>query len=486
MTGKKIITYSVIIALNTPLYNATALANISSDMNSFWTSSGGIVNTTSAGSYHSQAGGYVTLGGMQARTPVRSTNLATISLPSVRSGCSGIDIFSGGFSFINSSQLTAFVKSIASNAVGYFFQMGLETLSPTLAGVMSSLRDLAQKVNSSNINSCQQAKALVGSVLAKDERISQTICEDIATSQGIFKDRAAANHGCSSGGRQTSIIKGATGALKETIPWNTNIAWKIIRKNPTFASNDELAELAMSITGTIIPQLGNNDRDTKSIRRYASLGVSAGDKNDIVNALMYGSSAQTGTEIYKCDETNKCLNPGIAKLNVDKTTAFVPKIRVMLSSIQNQITSGTCTNTTNAGRCFSNEEHELIENTSFPLYKILNAYGVYGQSVGASPTSYADIVAFDMVFNYIKNISYAVTKETHKDISNSEITKEYITGLQRLQVRLNEIYAKKTKKLSMTLDMIQRIENIDARVRSDLSSTIRNNLNYENSFNNGK
>ena len=114
-----------------------------------------------------------------------------MSLPSFRAGCGGIDAFAGAFSFIDSDQLVAFARAVAQNAVGFAFELALETISPVIAETMAKLRALAQWVNSQNLNSCETAQALVGAVWSKNDRASAAICAAIGTSQGIFSDYAA-------------------------------------------------------------------------------------------------------------------------------------------------------------------------------------------------------------------------------------------------------------------------------------------------------
>ena len=71
-------------------------------MNRFW--QGAAVNTTGPTAFQGQASGHWTLGNLYLRAPVRSEQIATVSLPSFRAGCGGIDAFAGAFSFINSDQ----------------------------------------------------------------------------------------------------------------------------------------------------------------------------------------------------------------------------------------------------------------------------------------------------------------------------------------------------------------------------------------------
>ncbi len=137
-----------------------ARADVLSEMNRFW--QGAAVNTTGPTAFQGQASGHWTLGNLYLRSPVRSEQIASVSLPSFRAGCGGIDAFAGPFSFINSDQLVAFARAVAQNAVGFAFELALETISPVIAETMAKLRALAQWVNSQNLNSCETAQALVG------------------------------------------------------------------------------------------------------------------------------------------------------------------------------------------------------------------------------------------------------------------------------------------------------------------------------------
>jgi len=74
-------------------------------------------------------------------------------LPGYRSGCGGIDLFMGGFSFINSDQLIALMKNIMNNAKGYAFTLALESATPQLANVIKFLQEQAAKINAMNVNS---------------------------------------------------------------------------------------------------------------------------------------------------------------------------------------------------------------------------------------------------------------------------------------------------------------------------------------------
>ena len=100
---------------------APASADVLSEMNRFW--QGAAVNTTGPTAFQGQASGHWTLGNLYLSSPVRSEQVATVSLPSFRAGCGGIDAFAGAFSFIDSDQLIAFARAVAQNAAGFAFEL---------------------------------------------------------------------------------------------------------------------------------------------------------------------------------------------------------------------------------------------------------------------------------------------------------------------------------------------------------------------------
>ena len=90
-----------------------------------------------------------------------------LHFPTVKGSCNGIDIYTGGFSFVNSDQLIEMMKSIGSNSAGYAFNLAIQTISPQISGTLTTLEDWAIKINSHNINSCHVAEGLVNSMSCK-------------------------------------------------------------------------------------------------------------------------------------------------------------------------------------------------------------------------------------------------------------------------------------------------------------------------------
>ena len=62
------------------------------------------------------------------------------------------------------------------NAAGFAFELALKSMSPAVQDVVAELRDLVERVNSMNINSCEAGQQLVGALWPRIDSASQHIC----------------------------------------------------------------------------------------------------------------------------------------------------------------------------------------------------------------------------------------------------------------------------------------------------------------------
>ena len=326
---------AICAAVSIALFGAApASADVLSEMTNFW--QGAAVNTTGPTAFQGQASGHWTLGNLYLRAPVRSEQIATVSLPSFRAGCGGIDAFAGAFSFIDSDQLIAFGRAVAQNAAGFAFELALETISPVIAETMAKLRALAQWVNDRNLNSCETAQALVGAVWSKNDRSSGAICAAIGTSQGIFSDYAAAKHGCGSDGKRNSTLASASGAMADQVPVNVNYAWKATRSSSFLSGDTQLAEFAMSVSGTVIVTAPTSDADTSG-PRVRVLEPLALDRR-VTEILMEGGGQ---LPVYRCDTTAACLNPALGSVNVPADRGFRARVAALLRDLVDAVRADT-------------------------------------------------------------------------------------------------------------------------------------------------
>ena len=436
-----------------------AAADVLSEMNRFWR--GAAVNTTGPTAFDGQASGHWTLGNLYLRSPVRAEPIATVNLPSFRAGCGGIDAFAGAFSFIDSDQLVAFARAIAQNAAGFAFELALETISPVIAETMSKLRALAQWANNRNVNSCETAQALVGAVWAKNDRASATICAAIGTSQGIFTDYAAARHGCGADGQRHSTLAAASGEMAELVPVNVNYAWRAVQASAFLSGDTELAEFAMSVSGTVIVTAPTADSDPAG-PRVRILEPLALDRR-VTEVLMEGGG---DLPVYVCDTTARCLNPVLGRVSVPANRGFRARVAELLRDLVAAVRTDTAPPATVLG---------LVNLTTLPVYRVANTAAAYrGAVVDQEIDALAEAVALDLLQVWIGDLHRTVEERAGTlDIADGDQLGRWRAGLRANRTALARHRHEGLERFNTALAVVEKLRLIETELAGALSADLR-------------
>ena len=447
------------VALVLLLALSPARADVLSEMESFWR--GAAVNTTGPTAFQGQASGHWTLGNLYLRAPVRSERIATVSLPSFRAGCGGIDAFAGAFSFIDSDQLIAFGRAVAQNAAGFAFELALETISPVIAETMSKLRALAQWVNSRNLNSCETAQALVGAVWSKNDRASAAICAAIGASQGIFADYAAAKHGCGAAGRRNSTLAAASGPMAGQVPVNVNYAWRAVQASPFLSADTGLAEFAMSVSGTVIVTAPISDGDASG-PRVRVLQPLALDRR-VTEVLMEGGG---DLPVYRCDTAAECLNPALGRVAIPAARGFRGRVATLLRRLAEAVRTDTAPPADALG---------LVNLTTLPVYRVINAAAAYrGAVIDSEIDALAEAVALDLLQVWIADLHRTVEARAGTlDIADGEQLERWREGLRANRVALARHRNEGLARFNTALAVVEKLRLIETELAGALSAELR-------------
>ena len=373
----------------TPLH-----ANVGDSMDRFMNDMGGAANVTGPSAFQGQSAGYYSLGNVWTRFPQKTTNIANLQLPRARAGCGGIDIFAGSFSFINASEIVAMLKAVANNAVGFAFSLAIDTVCPECSKIMQEFSQKAQLMNNLNINSCEMAQGLVGGIWPKGDLADKAICEAIGNSEGIFTDYAAAKHGCGTRGQRSSTTAQGSGKYDDVNPGvPRNYTWTILKKSAFFSPggrfDEELAEYAMTLLGTIIYVPPKDDEPGKFVPIVGEAS------STLVTSLLDGTS-NGNVLIFDCDEPEKCLNPGFRSLSLPASKALRPRVAALIGGMVQAIRDDTA---------ISEEQKELLQVASIPLYKILTVQAAYGRGMPTDDReTLAEIASVDLLFAVLDRI----------------------------------------------------------------------------------
>ncbi len=430
-------------------------ADISEDMTNFFNDMGFQSNVTGAGAYQGQTAGLYTGGQLFARQEVRQMNLGSIQFPSYRGGCGGIDMFMGGFSFINSDELVNMFEAIGNNALGFTWLLAMDTLSPSINNATQTMQNLANEVNGFNINSCELAASIVGGVWPKTDEAQKQVCANIAASSGKYSDWAAARQACGAEGERAQILKDhLNGEYKELILHDTNLAWQSIQKNDFLKQDAQLAELFMSMTGTIIIDVPQNDHTAPKYQYFYPLIERSG----VISALLYGGDAT----LYQCQDREACLNVNESTVAIAESSGFVKQVQEILDEITQKIIIDTE---------LTDAEISFLGSTSLPIYKMLNveaAYSTAGSLLNLH--SYAEMIALDILYQYLnETLEVMLTSSQYLHMSD-ELVQPYKEGIREAKQSLYQLQSVSQSHVMESIDLIQRTKALEQELAGKLSS----------------
>lgn len=416
--------------------------------------------SSGSGAFESQSRGYLIGGSVTARTPAKYMTPFTIQLPDVKAGCGGIDIFFGGFQFINAEEFKRFLQAAGTAAIGYAFHMALSAICQSCDTILRSLRQFADAINKFGLDSCTAGRAAVNLL-------------DSAL-QGAFSREGRISDSNSSGGGFWSPVKGWLNAMSREISELHRKIYEYARdpgnpRRPGISTSERLSfsglsedqmEIAISILGTRAPvSVWSADEDT-DVAMCTELLPLLG-----VNELLTGSSPDKPIMVYTCRSGNfsdgTCTRIGI------KTVPDFPGYRQftvdMLLRIQDKLERFTP---------LSDEEIAFVESIPIPILAIMkNALKVSPAVCSAAVAHLSDVVA---VYYAIYTISsyvdfYKRITSEQQPACDDDPAKRYLAVLDDLKVHL-ERYSASVKMLDA---IIAFAESLEKKVEAQASERIR-------------
>lgn len=351
------------------------------------------VTYTSPGSFEDQTRGYVTAGGMSGRVDVHNDYLMSVTLPKVRAGCGGIDMFLGGMSFLDPDYLVQKLESILQAAPAVAFQYLLETLDEKMGNIISKMEAATNFLNSIQVNDCRLANRMVQ--IAKGDDNMSGIIEEMTGYRSV-------KQGFSKSYQQS----------RERIEANNN--------NPTEDLRDSLANCPAEVTEIF---------RTGSLLSHAATRIGAGDWANVMRARVGDvymrwdptDKVPLFTAIPQCpsqdtESSQDFLTGKVQKraLNVPPTGADCSQdgtgrgalvlARERMDSIATKIRTRSA---------LSAEEKQFVANVrTLPIYRMLEwgvRQGVVDSVIGDTDELVALTLAYQMLNDLTRTIDFAVT-----------------------------------------------------------------------------
>ena len=441
-----------------------AVAGVGEEMNNYFNSAGSASNVSGPSAYDGQSAGYYSGGSLWTRFPSKTVNPANLQLPSARGGCGGIDLFAGSFSFINADEMVALLKATANNAIGFAFQLAIDSISAEIGGVMKDMSQRVQQLNQFNMNSCQEAQAAIGAVWPKQDVASSVICQNVGQDEGLFSDRARARHGCDNGGERNAVLN--TNRPATDLVNDKNYTWYALMSNTRTKPDREYAEFLMTMVGTVIY---DKDHGGKSAGSYTFIPPASW---DTYTALLDGSPASP-TQILRCDTTeiDGCLSPSAVNLNIPTNQSFRARVLAIMRSMQGKIKTN---------QPLTGSEISLLGMSSIPLYKILvvnhaSSFGLSNTDIG----ELSEVVAIDVLVNQIErmldDIGRAQVGVQHLDMAEMQDWRDQVGKVKDALSRKSQDLG---MKLSNTYRIVERAQMLESTLKNAMSPQMSASLRF--------
>ena len=430
--------------------SASSFANIGSDLDGFLNGIGYASNTTSPAAFQSQAAGFYGGGSLYARNQVRQYQLVQLDLPSYRAGCGGIDLYMGSLSFLSQEKLVDLGKSVMTNSGAYAVDVMLATTVPELKNVRDYLQQLEQMANHANINSCELSQNFVGGVFPKTLESQKKICKDQVTNDGMLSDYTKARMACSGSGFEEAMDKASKDETrKKQVVLNKNLVWSILQSKSFLSSDTEMAEMVMSLTGTLII-----DKQGK-ITNVPSLAGSA----DLINALLGVDAGNHQAKLWRCTDSSSaslCLAVSLQAVSIPEKSTLTYRVRKIIQSLHDKLKTDQIPNA---------EEKNFLSMTGLPVLKFLSVLSSteYGD-VSVDMEEYASLIAQDLLQNYLSELLQEVSNATAGSELNEDLVKDIQTRIHEANRKLSSLDPKVGRKLQEKLALISRVSQIEKQV----------------------
>lgn len=485
---KKILTSALVIAALAP--SVVAQASLQSEMNQ-WFDDGGFTNSTGGGAYESQLGGFYHGGSMSARVPTRTIGgWVGVQPPKFEGGCGGIDMDLGGFSFVNKDQIVQQLRAIGQNAKALAFTMAIKYISAQLAGTMETIKGWADTLNGIQINSCDAAASMLqfaGDGIGEMMNKEAAGCIQVQVAKnGLTHDEARA--ACTSGGSRTATMNAEANKRYFT---QGNLAWYAMMQSEWLRNDLELAELLMSMTGTMIvnkvdqgastvpepiyyPPLVNESIGADGSRSTLSMKVA-------LDGMIFGgtTSGLKGTvPILKCDSADRSATEGsctkIANSGqptwqaMDTNTGIKKQVRVAVDGIYSKIYT--------RDQALSAQEQALVRSSAVPIYRYIlasaSAFRINSSADDERLDKYLDVVSKEIVATslagMLDNVKFSLSMQKLNPKADAD-KQQYLKNVELVQSELMGIREDAQKEMDRVIEMMQLSQQYERVVVSRMS-----------------
>lgn len=471
--NKKIKTLILCLALG----SASVSVNSSQSMGDVFDQINSYGNVAGPTAIQGQTMSYYTGGSAFVRIPKNTYNLASLTPPSASAGCGGIDLYTGGFSFINKEQFIAMAKNIGSNALGYGFKLAIQNLCPTCDNVMQALQSTTQAINRMNIDSCEAAKGIVNATTAQlDLKGREQSAINFGTFKNIFSDITDAWGGVKGNSGKTEQVNQTVQQndpnIKDHTPANGNLTWKALSRAGLTTTEKQMI---MGMIGTVaITKDENNNNIVKPYARRV---------NNITDFIGKPGETSVKLPVWACANgtgVDECTELTAAEQN---STSFYWMVKLKLDGLINAIS-----NRQNIAN--SQELIDFVNVTDIPVYKLIAVNTRYGNGDAArfALNNYYELLAAKYAQAYVEMVARDVNAALDNYLAGTQ-SELYSQELKRLKEEIIQLRAEINTSIMTTYqrtnvayNIAMEVNQMERTLHSNMSQSLRQSVNFANSL----
>jgi conjugative transfer pilus assembly protein TraH len=395
--------------------------------------------------YHTYMGGRVF-----SRVPVRNIQLANIEMPHFSAGCGGIDMFLGSFSHLDGDKLVEFLRATAMSAVGVITQVALGAITPLLASKLEWAKDVIDKINGMNLNSCEAAQHMVaGGMNAMTADKNQQCIQRVMVYEGVDADQAKDR--CSTVAGSDAV--NANRADTDPPPFTGNLTWEALRRTMGSASREE-REMIMSMVGSEIYYPDTAGAAGASIPEKTSTARAPLRLHPIVTdiaTVLYGREANPAANghvmvtLWHCDD-DACMNPTQEAVSIESYSERVGRL-------MHQLADAIRSHSDLSGEA---ELIQFINQTTLPVYDMMSiGTEVRGSHMAEQlAETYRDVIAADYAWALLeRNIKAGQMALSQKFKLSKPQEQEQSAIIRESRERLRDLNAQRQQALNKVADI---------------------------------
>jgi conjugative transfer pilus assembly protein TraH len=409
-------------------------AGLQQEMDSMF---GAMTNVTNPTANIGQRRGVLSGGSVVTRNRIMNTNPIAMVPPSFGAGCGGIDLYGGSFSFVNQNQFMTLMRSIASNAGGYAFQLAINAMCPDCGNVMTDLQKKIQQMNQMFSNSCQLAQGIVNDGVSAIDAQNKSRMSNASLSRGVSDVFGSWTGSGPQGDPVQQVANNAPQVMQSSI--QGNLVWRALNQSHAanwfaFGGND-LLESIMSVTGSIIVQApvtapDGQGSNTPVVNLPPLLKI-----RDLINGSR--TDATQTVRVYQCDSSavEGCLNPTPQNITVQ---GLSQKVRELLlgSTSENGLINKFATNS----GALTDSEKAFMEATPGAIGALIR--NLAREDIGLArmfAEEGSPVIALEMAQLIIQGMVDAVRQSTA--INQNAYATKLAESLNQVRLDLHEEYS---------------------------------------------